>query len=430
MKKFKLKGLKLTSPRKEPKDERPPQSPISIDSQDDSYCTPDVKPEDEHNPPKRHSLFSTLRRKLNSVRRGGEHRRTRNWHDVHAGSSTSTLPHAKVSSWKAAPRHIQKPLRPSVSEERLLDSDSPEFLRKAKLSRNGQGVYRERFLKQEFSHSSKSEDESEKEESQHDQGAKELLPMDAEYGHASAPSSNEQSGAIPTSSSCESDTVQQCAAVTHTEEGTQTEDNVCRSSQPDQQIQSIHDAEHSCPLQSHSQRPMDPVRASKPWSLTDELFRLSKFGWYWGPITRVEAEEKLSSQPDGAFLVRDSSDERYLLSLSFRSYGRTLHTRIEHCNGVFSFYAQPECEGYKSVVSLIHHSMTDSQTGVFCYSRARTPGAPSFPVRLTKPVSRFTHVRSLQYLCRFVIRQNTRYDHIQKLPLPTSIKGWLEQNQY
>jgi suppressor of cytokine signaling 7 len=170
--------------------------------------------------------------------------------------------------------------------------------------------------------------------------------------------------------------------------------------------------------------------SSAGWSLTRELFKLPKYGWYWGPIARSEAEERLAGQPDGAFLLRDSSDDRYLLSLSFRSDGRTLHTRIEHCNGLFSFYAQPESEGYSSVVDLIERSMSDSQSGVFCYSRARMPGSPSFPVRLARPISRFTQVRTLQSLCRFVIRQHTRVDYIQKLPLPTSIKGWLEETQY
>lgn len=45
-------------------------------------------------------------------------------------------------------------------------------------------------------------------------------------------------------------------------------------------------------------------------SLAKELLNLSKHGWYWGPISGDEADAKLISEPDGAFLVRDSSDDR------------------------------------------------------------------------------------------------------------------------
>jgi len=167
------------------------------------------------------------------------------------------------------------------------------------------------------------------------------------------------------------------------------------------------------------------------WTLANELLRLSKYGWYWGPVSREEAEEKLAGQPEGAFLVRDSTDDRYLFSLSFRSSGRTLHTRVEYCNGEFSFYAQPQSDSYRSMAELIEQCVAESQSGIYCYSRGTSGiGSHSYPVKLTRPVSRFAQVRTLQYLCRFVIRQHTRVDHIQNLPLPVSVKGWLKENQY
>ncbi|CAL9697937.1 unnamed protein product [Knipowitschia caucasica] len=180
-------------------------------------------------------------------------------------------------------------------------------------------------------------------------------------------------------------------------------------------------------------RVYDSVQSSGPMvvtSLTKELKKLARQGWYWGPITRWEAEEKLVNLADGSFLVRDSSDDRYLLSLSFRSQGKTLHTRIEHSNGRFSFYEQPDVEGHTSIVDLIEHSIRDSENGAFCYSRSRLPGSATYPVRLTNPVSRFMQVRSLQYLCRFVIRQYTRIDLIQKLPLPNKMKDYLQEKHY
>ena len=172
------------------------------------------------------------------------------------------------------------------------------------------------------------------------------------------------------------------------------------------------------------------LRGTNP--LTLGLRNVARYGWYWGPVTRVEAEEKLQGALDGTFLVRDSSDERYLLSLSFRSQGKSLHTRIEYSNGFFSFYSFPDSdtEGYRSVVELIEWSMKHSREGVFCFSRGKALGSPAVPVRLLKPLSRFNQVRSLQHYCRFVIRQSIRFDCIRQLPLPRHVHGYLEQSHY
>ena len=49
---------------------------------------------------------------------------------------------------------------------------------------------------------------------------------------------------------------------------------------------------------------------------------------------------------------------------------------------------------------------------------------------LTNLVSCFLKVRSLQYLCRFVIRQSTWIDLILKLPLSNKMKDYLQEKHY
>ncbi len=55
--------------------------------------------------------------------------------------------------------------------------------------------------------------------------------------------------------------------------------------------------------------------------------------WYWGPISGEVAERLLSAEPNGSFLVRDSSDDHYIFSLSFKLNDKVRHVRIEHDQG-------------------------------------------------------------------------------------------------
>lgn len=52
------------------------------------------------------------------------------------------------------------------------------------------------------------------------------------------------------------------------------------------------------PPQSPS-NPTTVVSTNNNSNLAWELFKLVKYGWYWGRMTRGEAERKLSEQPDG-----------------------------------------------------------------------------------------------------------------------------------
>ncbi|XP_030920749.1 suppressor of cytokine signaling 7 [Geospiza fortis] len=159
---------------------------------------------------------------------------------------------------------------------------------------------------------------------------------------------------------------------------------------------------------------------------------LFQCGWYWGPMNWEDAEMKLKGKPDGSFLVRDSSDPRYILSLSFRSQGITHHTRMEHYRGTFSLWCHPKFEDRcQSVVEFIKRAIMHSKNGKFLYFlRSRVPGLPPTPVQLLYPVSRFSNVKSLQHLCRFRIRQLVRIDHIPELPLPKPLISYIRKFYY
>lgn len=151
--------------------------------------------------------------------------------------------------------------------------------------------------------------------------------------------------------------------------------------------------------------------------LVPDLLDITNCSFYWGKMDRYEAERLLDGKQEGTFLLRDSAQEEFLFSVSFRKYGRSLHARIEQWNHRFSFDSHDPCV-YTSdtVCGLIEH-YKDPSSVMF------------FEPMLTWPLHRnFTF--SLQHLARAVIVSRLTYDNINHLQLPKSLKAYLKEYHY
>lgn len=90
--------------------------------------------------------------------------------------------------------------------------------------------------------------------------------------------------------------------------------------------------------------------------------KVKDFGWYWGPISSDGAEKILSTEPDGSFIVRDSSDDHFIFSLTFKLNGCVRHVRIDQDQGTFSFGS---CAKFKSrtIMEFIENAVEHSRSG-------------------------------------------------------------------
>ncbi|KAK1785831.1 hypothetical protein P4O66_003205 [Electrophorus voltai] len=151
--------------------------------------------------------------------------------------------------------------------------------------------------------------------------------------------------------------------------------------------------------------------------LVPDLLAITNLPCYWGVMDRYEAETLLEGKPEGTFLLRDSAQEDYLFSVSFRRYGRSLHARIEQWNHNFSFDVHdPSVFHAPTVTGLLEH-YKDPSSCMF------------FEPLLSNPVHR-TRPFSLQHICRAVISSCTTYDGIAALPIPNALKEHLKEYHY
>lgn len=146
--------------------------------------------------------------------------------------------------------------------------------------------------------------------------------------------------------------------------------------------------------------------------------------WYWGAITGSRAAELLSQSSPGTFLLRDSSDRRYLFSLSIMTVQGPTSVRLLFSKGCFRL----ESSGVLSprspcIVSLIIRmaylarntsaskktiSEEQSTTEIFASMSIGLPKKRSKPSLLEKPL--FVKVPSLAHMSRLAInRYNLRH---------------------
>ncbi|XP_029946259.1 suppressor of cytokine signaling 3-like [Salarias fasciatus] len=159
------------------------------------------------------------------------------------------------------------------------------------------------------------------------------------------------------------------------------------------------------------------------------LHKLQESGFYWGAITGKEANAMLAAEATGTFLIRDSSDNCHLFTLSVKTASGTKNLRIQ-CDAS-SFYLQTDPKNVHSVphfdcvLKLVHYYMPQSRANArggniyYIYS-----GGEKIPLELIRPLS--CSLSTLQHLCRKTV--NGHLDISSKRDqLPHPLREFMQQ---
>ncbi|KAI5612069.1 suppressor of cytokine signaling 2 [Silurus asotus] len=185
------------------------------------------------------------------------------------------------------------------------------------------------------------------------------------------------------------------------------------------------------------ERRLEPNRvdsSEEAQRLQNAMTHLHESGWYWGSITAAEAKQLLNEALFGSFLVRDSSNPGYLLTLSVKTELGPTHLRIEYSNGHFGFdsvvMARPHLRQFKGAVDLVQYYTLAYRRQVAHREFGSDPDTPptgttenTLQLKLANPLRK--EAPSLQHLCRVLINQHS-HDH-RDLPLPEKLKDYLRE---
>lgn len=150
--------------------------------------------------------------------------------------------------------------------------------------------------------------------------------------------------------------------------------------------------------------------------IVPDLYRITSLSFFWQDLDHFKAEKLLADKPEGSFLLRISSHDNYLFSVSFRSHNRSLHARIEKENNLYSFDAKDaESQKFASICEL--------------FEKYRESKRYLFEPVLTHPLNN-PNRHTLKQLSQYAIISMCNYHHIDRLPLPQTLKDYLKSFNY
>lgn len=182
-----------------------------------------------------------------------------------------------------------------------------------------------------------------------------------------------------------------------------------------------------------------PWMMSSPWSLDTKLLNkdiklreirrmLQTCGWYHKSISWKQSENLLKDTPVGRWLMRDSSDSRYIFAISVQTARGPTSIRVCYFLKHFQFDAEPglalAIPTFDCPITMLEHYIQYSKKMDRREVWVDYSGQLYSQIYLTKPLMK--EVKSLSHLARLAVNRN-------KLPtknLPLFIKNYLAEYPY
>lgn len=163
---------------------------------------------------------------------------------------------------------------------------------------------------------------------------------------------------------------------------------------------------------------------------------LPSLGYYYGNITVEQAELILKKEPNGSFLVRDSSDSdniRDIFTITFKIQNCFGSVRIDYAKGFFSLsLMDPGLPLFPTLMGLVSHCLERSvvHKQPVCVLTGHTQNN-NVNLYLMKPVSRRVRMHSLMFLCRESVHRYVTADKLEQLGLPSRlVEYYIKRNPY